>query len=108
MNKHGVLTTVDEIFEAGLNEFDFPTNEGEFIGKLVNRTWHKKLSALICFFETDNNKKYKLLVWNNNDYMPKKSQINFSTDVINGSHWKCTFNKTKNGSINWLISEEVL
>ncbi len=107
MNERGILTTQDEILNARIDEYIFPKNESEFIGTLINRTWHKKLSALICLFETDDNKKYKLLVWNNNDYQPKKSDINFNSKIEKGTRWKCVFNTTKNGSINWLTAEQL-
>ncbi len=107
MNNQGILTTNEEFSNAGLGDFIFPETKGEFIGTLINRAWHKKSPALICFFETEDYKKYKLLVWNTNGYQPKKSDISFSSDVADGTKWKCVFNNTKNGSINWLTAELV-
>lgn len=108
MNKRGY--SKNQIKEMGFptREYLFPIQEGSFNGKLVMKEWGNK--NLICYFETDNSKKYKLCVWSdaddNKSYRPKKTDIDFSMVEIN-SIWKVTFEISKSGITRWMTAEPI-
>jgi len=48
-----------------------------------------------------------MAAWADRDYKPKKSDVNFADDVKNGTCWRCSFVKTKNGSTTWATAEPI-
>jgi len=42
MSKAGIITTDEGRKNAPLDKYEFPTDEGSFIGRLVYRTWRKR------------------------------------------------------------------
>jgi len=99
MGRNEIITTALGRELVPLHWHEFPEDAGEFIGTLIYRAWHPKKRCLVCYFDTDNEICYKLMAWSNTDYSPRKTKISFTDDVANGSRWKCTFEKSKGGSI---------
>ena len=111
MSRAEIITTTEGRANAPLNLYQFPLEESYFIGTLAYRAWHPKKQCLICYFDTDNGEQFKLMAWWNRDnaksYTPKKCDVNFTDDVINGSRWKCGFVKAKGGSITWMAAVKI-
>ena len=107
MNRTEIITSAEGRKNAPLEKYQFPPDEGSFIGTLVYRAWHTKSPCLVCYFDTGNSEHFKLMAWNNHEYKPKKCDVNFADDVINSSRWKCGFVKAKGGSITWLTAEQL-
>ncbi len=84
-------------------QYTFPTGNGNFNGTLAMKMWSDK-QGLICYFDTDNNEKFKLCVWfsNNDDksYRPKQSTVDISYLEI-GTKCIITY-ENKNGKTVWL------
>ena len=107
MSRKEIITTIEGRKNAPLEHYQFPPDEGCFVGTLAYRAWHPKGRRLVCYFDTDNGEYFKLLAWWNHNYQPRKSKIGFADDVANGSRWKCGFDRAKGGSITWQTAEEV-
>jgi len=107
MSRQEIITTTEEFINTPLGKYDFPLENGCFIGTLAYRAWHPKSPCLICFFDTDNDEHYKLMAWWDKSYCPKKSEISFADNVTNGSRWKCEFERTKKGYMLWLTAEKI-
>ena len=110
MSRHEVITTIKERANAPLSFYQFPPSEGSFIGTLVYRAWHHNKSCLVCYFDTDSGERFKLMAWNNYAYQPKKGGLNFVDDVMNGTRWKCAYDRAKGGtgSVSWQTAEKIL
>ena len=95
---------------APLSGYSYPEDSGEFTGTLAFRCWHKNKPMLLCFFDTDDERKIKLQVWWQSwgtNYSPAEEDINFADGVFDGSRWHCTYTKKENGYISWRSAEPV-
>jgi len=93
-----------------LDEYSYPTNSGEFTGILVFRCWHPNNKMLLCYFDTDDGQQLKLPVWWQSwgvNYAPAETHINFVDEVMDGSRWRCVYQKKANGYIRWRRAEPV-
>lgn len=107
MSRSEIITTFEVFRDAPLGKYQFPSEEGLFVGTLAYRAWHPRKQCLICCFDTDNGEYYKLYAWWNNNYAPKDRTVSFADDVMNGSRWKCEYKRAPKGSITWLTAEPV-
>ena len=112
MSRNEIITTAEGRAIAPLELYQFPSDEGSFIGTLVYRAWHPKKKCLVCYFDTDSGEHFKLMAWwkpdNEKSYRPRKSDVSFADAVVNGSRWRCEFVRAKGGSITWLTAKEVV
>jgi len=107
MSRSEIITGVEGFRDLPLGQYQFPSEEGSFIGTLVYRAWHPKQRCLTCFFDTDNGENFKLYSWWDKDYKPKNSPTSFADDVTNGSRWKCEYKFAPKGSMTWLVAEKM-
>ena len=110
MSRQEIITTIEGRGNAPLSFYQFPPGEGCFIGTLAYKAWHHKRSCcLVCYFDTDSGERFKLMAWHNYGYQPKKSGVNFADDVMNGTRWKCVYDRAKGGtgSVSWQTVEQV-
>jgi hypothetical protein len=95
---------------APLDDYSYPEDTGEFTGTLTFRCWHRNKPMLLCYFDTDDGRKFKLPVWWQSwgvNYSPAESYINFADEVYDGSRWHCTYRKKQNGYISWCCAESI-
>jgi len=93
---------------APLDDYSYPEDAGDFTGTLTFRCWHRNKPMLLCYFDTDDGRKFKLPVWWQSwgvNYSPAETYINFADDVFDGSRWRCAYRKKDNGYIRWLNAE---
>lgn len=106
MNKHGILTNYEEKYDHGVFEYKFPTFEGTFTARLDCRAWPKKSRTpmLMCCFTLEDGRKIKLNAirrGSNTAYTAKQSSINAFTEMEDGTLWRVTIKKTRNGYFGW-------
>ena len=107
MSRKQIITTDREREKARLFDYSFPPGEGSFTGTLTHRSWHPVKQCLLCYFDTDTGEHFKLAVWWDKEYKPKKSDVCFADDVTNGNRWKCGFVKAQKGSTTWMTAEQI-
>ena len=108
MSRSEIITKSEGFRDTPLGRYQFPPEEGSFIGTLVYRAWHPNdKPCLICFFDTDNGEHFKLMAWWNNGYATKDRAVSFADDVVNGSRWKCEYKRAPKGSMTWLKAEQL-
>ena len=113
MNIHGVLTVEDEKIDAGLREYHWLKEEGEYIAILKNRAWLKlKNPCLGCYFESEDGTKFYLHAWRTplakgEHYCPRNSDVWFET-TNDETKWRLTLKTSKNGNVFWATAEEIL
>lgn len=107
MNKRAF--SKNQIIDMGfpVKEYDFPPGSGSFIGTLVMKKWSNGI-GLICYFNVDGGKKYKLMVWfsrkDDRSYRPALSDLDVSYVPI-GSRMKVEYEKMTTGKTKWLSAE---
>lgn len=88
-------------------EYEFPTEQGDFEGKLVMKKWTDS-QGLICYFETEDGQKLKLCVWQNRDrtkdYRPAHSDLDLSYVELN-TMLAVSYTITKTQKTKWLTAE---
>lgn len=106
-NRNEIITTIEGRAAVPLDDYVFPSGEGEFVGVLKYRAWkpNSKVGCLWCFFDAEDGNKYRMAVWSDRNYKPKNSPVSFADDVQNNTRWQCTFTKTKNGSTTWMAAD---
>jgi len=108
MSRKEIITSTTGFKDTPLGRYQFPSEEGSFVGTLVYRAWHPSgKPCLICFFDTNDGEYFKLMAWWNNDYAPKDRSISFANDVVNGGRWKCEYKRAPKGSMTWLTAEKM-
>jgi len=108
MSRNEIITKSAVFRDAPLGRYQFPHEEGSFIGTLAYRAWHPGSKAcIICFFDTDNGEYFKLMAWWDNNYAPRDREVSFADDVSNGSRWKCEYKRAPKGSMTWLTAEPI-
>ena len=64
-----------------VKDYQFPEGVGSFTGALVMKKWGKR-GALICYFDTEDEKRYKICAWFNHkdvrSYRPLHSDVDVS------------------------------
>jgi len=108
MSRSEIITGVEGFRDLPLGQYQFPSEEGYFIGTLVYRAWHPKQRCLMCFFDTDNGEHFKPYAWWDKDYAPKDHAVSFTDDVVSDSRWKCEYTLAPKGSMTWLSAQQVL
>ncbi len=91
---------------APLDEYSYPTDSGEFTGTLAFRCWHPNNKMLLCYFDTDDGRQFKLPVWWQSwgvNYIPAETHINFVDEVEDGTQWRCVYQQKANGYIRWRV-----
>lgn len=73
------------------DEYDFYEKEGEITARLIHKKWGKKTN-LICFFETEDGKKFEASAWKSQEYLGFKS-------MPVGTIVTLTFQKSKSGKV---------
>lgn len=109
MNKNGVLTSKREVSLSGASEYQFPTEDVAFTGRLDSRSWGKKF-CLVCNFTADDGKKYKLIAYGNrghygNVYGPKGCAYDFAEKGLEGCKFTCTVRMNSRGRHTWVSAE---
>lgn len=103
-----IIRTHEGRDSAPLDEYSYPEDTGEFTGTLTFRCWHRNKPMLLCYFDTNDGRKFKLPVWWQSwgvNYSPAESYINFADEVYDDSRWYCTYRKKQNGYIRWMRAE---
>lgn len=99
-----------DMLKFPIAQYEFPTGDGEFTGKLVMKKWSDK-RGLICYFDTYDGQMYKICVWfksqASKSYRPKKSDMDISMVEI-GTELKVTFETNKNSKTVWLNAQKIL
>lgn len=109
MNEKGVLTTKKEVSRFGGSEYQFPTEEVVFNGRLDSRSWGKQFN-LVCNFSADDGRKFKLIAYgkrgaHGNVYSPKDCVYDFANDKVVGMKFTCTVKKNAKGRCVWVSAE---
>ena len=92
-----------------VKDYQFPEGVGSFTGALVMKKWGKR-GALICYFDTEDEKRYKICAWFNHkdvrSYRPLHSDVDVSLIEI-GSVLKVEYDETASGNTRW-VNVEIL
>jgi len=95
----------NQLYEAGfpVADYDFPEHEGSFIGNLTMKKWGASNQNLICYFDADDGKKYKLCLWFKYDKEKSYTVTGFCfADVPLDTEWLIMFKKNKKGRVAWV------
>ncbi|MCH2216874.1 MAG: hypothetical protein MK076_02155 [Flavobacteriales bacterium] len=79
-----------------LKTYSFEVPEGEWTGKLDALAWGKSSNLLCYFTDLQDNQKYCLSTYSNNEYKPKLSDIKFDYEEL-GTVYKITTGLTNTG-----------
>lgn len=110
MNNYGVCTVYHELLERGAKDYPQMQEEGKYLATLKFRGWGKS-KALICYFETDDGRKFNLYAWRiqggerNECYCPRDCGPNFAW-VEDGTEWLIETKKSRNGNVFWSTAEK--
>ncbi len=96
----------DSHFPAG--DYVFPSGDGTFVATLAVSRWINK--GLICYFDTDCGRKYKLCVWFSYDparsFRPAESDLDIS-ELPFRTRMRISYCRTRKGKAKWLTAEIV-
>lgn len=95
--------------EFPVKDYQFPEGAGSFTGELVMKKWGKR-GALICYFDTEDEKRYKICAWfshkDERSYRPLHSDVDVSLIEI-GAVLQVEYDETASGKTRW-VDVEVL
>ena len=109
VEKRGYVSNDIEEMGFNVNEYPFPATSGEANATLVMKKWGKKMN-LICYFDSDDGQKLKLIAYRNDKkgskYTTRENDICMSRQSL-GSRWKIKYTITPKGNTSWLSAEEI-
>ena len=82
----------------------FGTKPGTYIVTLDDRQWGQSRN-LRCYFSTDDNLKFYLSVFSNNDYQPFNGGPNFKTEAAIGDGFEISVGRSKAGAATFLTAK---
>ena len=101
VEKRGYVPSDLEEMGFDVNQYPFPSEAGETTATLVMRKWGKRCN-LICYFDTDDGQKLKLIAYRDDrkggKYTTRENDICMSRQPL-GSRWKIKYTITARGNI---------
>ena len=109
VEKRGYAPSDLEEMGFDVNQYPFPSEAGETTATLVMRKWGKRCN-LICYFDTDDGQKLKLIAYRDDrkggKYTTRENDICMSRQPL-GSRWKIKYTITARGNTSWLSAEQI-
>ena len=109
VEKRGYIPSDLEEMGFDVNQYPLPSEAGEATATLVMRKWGKRLN-LICYFDTDDGRKLKLLAYRDDRkggrYTTRENDICMSYQPL-GSRWKIKYTITPRGNTSWLSADQI-
>ena len=100
--------TATELKNAGLDEYQVPTEIGEFIGMLNYKKWGKSVNFW-CFFTLEDGSKIKLSAFRydreTRAYCARDQKYNFSSVGNEGQKFKLNISKTSKDTVSFESAE---
>lgn len=92
-----------QVGDIDVHEYKYPKGKGSFTGTLVVKNWsYPKSLAMVCFFDTDEGNKYKLVT-----KYPENTQLESDVNMHAaeyGTRWTVSYSTSIFGKTKWLTA----